>query len=136
MTPIDDLNVGDFVAVVGCKRLPVNAWGQPIEGEYHGKPYRILEICLPFLCVAEGEHVTTIDVRQWEVQRVSKRYAKLMESVGPRSRRQRKKDKPDPRNCPRCGCRMRQEHLNDNWRLICPECKWDGGLVETQGFLS
>src|SRR5688572_19986213 len=122
MTPVDDLKDGMFVAICGHKireseyRSPfLFEWTGPVveprQPDFDGRPLEILAVCLPFLCVTDGKKRFAIDVRKWDVQRISRRYAEQMqasETEGAKrfKKRPKKKEKPDPGTCPRCGGRL------------------------------
>jgi len=142
MTPIDDLKVGDYVAVVNSKApCRTDFFGNDRPHEYDGKPFRIQAISLPFLALEWGEHVLSLDVRAHEVQKVSWRYAKALTPNGsqeavlttPRKKKRRKRDKS---LCPRCGERLIQRLttgvlMKNIWVLVCSndDCGFEAGPV-------
>lgn len=140
MTAIDDLKPGQYIAVT--KRyveddVP-NPFGffmprQPLS--FSGVPVKIITISLPFLAVEDKNgRVSSIDVREWGVQRVSRQYAEAFDQPEPTSKRtsftkrRKKKSKPDPRDCPRCGERMIQRMIAGTSRgfvVVCPCCGFE-----------
>ncbi len=108
-----------------------------------GVPLEVLAVDLPFILVeaVTGEKFS-VDIRRFTVQRASKQYVQAAAKVvdfehrPARSRvinKKRKiKVKPDPRDCPNCGSRMRQRRVEGvgGWRLVCPDCGLDKGPVE------
>ena len=134
MTPIDSLKVGHWVAVVRDKTIPE---GLPPEVKisYSGQPVNIVAVSLPFLAVFDGEKIDAIDVREYEVQRVSNRYVKAMLMKPPESSQDGPEGKTDPNACPRCGERLVQrltqrKESQGEWRAFCANCKLDAGPVQ------
>lgn len=122
MTPVDDLNVGDTVAVVGHKAQHRRC------GDFSGRPWVVLAISLPFLALHDGEEIQSLDVRAWDVKKVTIQYAQAMrgtlETV----------EVPaviDLYCCPQCGdryCeRMYTIKKKNQWRWWCRTCHHDGG---------
>jgi len=89
MTPIDDIRVGMWIAVCGNKH-------NSDACDFLGKPMEVLAVSLPWLCVTGPR---SIDLRCWEVQRVTPQYVRAMQGAKYR-RKQRPVD--DPSRCPRC----------------------------------
>jgi hypothetical protein len=117
-TAVDDLKVGEHIAVVEDKR----DWDDRERAStFNGKPLKILAISLPFLSVSDGQRVFAIDVRAWGVRRLDKKYVKVMAEEAPK---RKKKIKPDPKTCPRCGERMveRLDQSVERWFLVCRSC--------------
>lgn len=97
---------------------------------FNGQPLELLAISLPFLCVTDGKQRFAIDVRDTNVRRLSPQYVRAMSEDRQsadftKSRRRKKKEKPDHKKCPRCGTR-RVERLfqpgTGQWALCCPQC--------------
>jgi predicted RNA-binding Zn-ribbon protein involved in translation (DUF1610 family) len=149
MTAPDDLKPGIFVALVGYKREHTVQRGfllldvGPDQVHYDGRPLEILETSLPFLAVTDGRKTFAVDLREWDVKRVSKRYAQAMwpekegqrQGRGPGRRRQRisRQEPVETHTCPRCGTRM-VERLSlstipdqHGWFLVCPQCDYNAG---------
>lgn len=136
-TPVDSLKIGDWVAVVRYKqaRSKHTPWGSwDVEPSYDGRPGQVVAISLPFVALTDGARVGTIDVRDIDLQRVTEQYAKAVLSSGavPVKVRRRRRGKPDPSLCPRCGDRLQQfmsKRTEFKFRVRCPSCGWDGGPV-------
>lgn len=129
-TPVDDLKVGQFVAVVGCRCDPPKDWtGTPVEPTYNGIPWEIVSVSLPFLCVSFGGKTIALDTRVLDFQRVSRHYFDSMKGAKSppthKARKSRRRERPDPARCVRCGERLRQtmsRTTNFVWRVVCPNC--------------
>lgn len=135
MTPVDDLKVGGYVAVVGVKdndQPEPFGFFTPRPKAFDGLPVQITAISLPFVAVKDARgNIGAFDVRTFDLQIVSRRYAEAMQLAKPKRRRKRK-EKPDPQWCVRCGGRLLQRLSKDSkfaWHVVCPECGWDGGPV-------
>ena|SRR3990167_4651778 len=144
MTPVDDLAVGMFVAISDYHgELPCDPWtGQcvPVHPPHIGRPHKIVALSLPFVCLDDGRSRCSIDLRLWSLRKVSARYARAFyELVTQREREdkpasifrksRKKKPKPDPRDCPRCGSPHTVQRLKvvgqGNWRRHCKACGWN-----------
>lgn len=151
MTKHDDLSVGDYIVLVECHEIeaycPYNIYHEDfIPPKFDGRPFEILAVSLPFVCVTNGPQTFAIDLHAWGVQKVTREYAKAMAHAnGCVTVERRKKNKrsvfaaakqrqapPDPQACPRCGHRMRQvlQAGGSGWFLICPQCNNNGGPVQ------
>src|SRR5688572_19997051 len=123
MTPVDDLRRGDWVAVVGCNMDRPRDWfGNEKPVAFDGLPLRILAISLPFLCVDCQGKTLSLDVRAWDVKKVSRHYARAMSGVAPKQPR-RRRARPQKGHCPRCGerlCERLDATTNFIWRHLCP----------------
>jgi hypothetical protein len=91
MTPVDDLKEGQWITVVGNRHLdaqdddddsgaPFNPFdftrpSRRQKPSYSGAPVKIVAISLPFIAVADGRGVDTLDMRVWQVKKVTKKYA-------------------------------------------------------------
>lgn len=154
--PLDKLKKGDLVIVSedldteepqGFSEMPFFAMRR--KARFDGKPWKVLAINLPFVLVTDGDHTTAIDVRLWGLIPASKEYVKAWEEdhgvvhrqesivrgrpvkgrQGGIAPKRRKKEKPDPRACPRCRAKMKErlyEPGSGRWRLICPACGFEG----------
>ena len=123
MTPVDDLNVGDTVAVIN------NKYHHRKCGDFSGRPWVVVAISLPFLALHDGAEVQSLDVRAWDVKKVSTQYAQAMTGtletvVVPAV--------IDPYTCLQCGdryCeRMYTVKKKNQWRWWCRTCHHDGGI--------
>ena len=140
-TPIDDLKVGQFVAVVGTRQAPPRDWtGVEMEPTYNGIPWEVVSISLPFLCVSFGGKTVALDTRVLDFVKVSRHYFDGMRGAKcpqarDKARKSRRRQKPDPGRCVRCGELFRQtmsKKTNFVWRKVCPNCGLDGGPVEVK----
>lgn len=122
MTPIDDINVGDTIAVVGCKM-------QHRLKDFTGIPHTVIAISLPFLALDDGGIVRTLDVRVWEVKKVGRHYVEVMNGGDGERQRRVKKEKPDPMSCRNCGDRFCERLFGRTWRWWCRTCHTEGGPV-------
>lgn len=145
MTPIDDIKRGDFIAVTkGPRQRSCGFFGfgeEPEEMAYDGMPIEVVEISLPFICglLPDGRR-GAFDVRVFQFQRVTKRYAESWQArTEPASQRRRRMKLPkgdaDPRRCVRCGSMMVQRLMmksgtgENRWNYWCDGCASDGGPV-------
>lgn len=141
---VENLAIGDYITLVECHRDQQSVLGTP-EGvvplwldaddvKFGGQPLLIRAISLPFICVEYLGQRLAIDVRDWGVQPVNKRYAREM-LARPTARDAQSCRRPEKGNCPQCGERLRQRMIQGQrgFRLVCPQCDWDGGEVQTQG---
>lgn len=102
MTPVDDLEVGMWVAVVDCEDEPQQVDFNPFHmfeqrrsrPQFSGLPLRVLAISLPFVCVSVDGSPQSLDIRRIRLQRVSKEYCEAM--MGKSALLSRGK-------CPECG---------------------------------
>lgn len=145
MTHLDDLDPGDFIAVI-CD----TAWRDnyndgytslfPKEApKYNGVPLEICAISLPFICVTDGNRRFAIDTRRYQVTKVSDKYQREMQSATVIGRRQSKRlskaerlrREEDLRGCcPRCHARMNQSLIRGQWVWFCKECQFVDGPAE------
>lgn len=143
----ENLKKGMFVVITGFVKEPDDDQTQyPFfhpprrEVEFSGEPHEVKATAFPFIVVEDiYGRITTIDVRKYRIASVPKAYHDAFleeDSVQPhhvhttkafsRKKRKgrRKKEKPDPKACPRCGCRMIEtlKEGTTGWLHICPEC--------------
>ncbi len=132
MTPIDDLDPGDYIAVFGHVDGSLN--------DFAGDPLRITAICLPWIAVVnQWQQRMSIDVRSWKVKRISKEFVAAMtypkgstpERPIPKKRRKRNRS-----TCQRCGEKLVQKLLEgktkagiivQSWRMYCEQCDSEQG---------
>ena len=124
LTPVDDLNVGDTVAVVGHKAAHKRC------GDFSGHPWVVMAISLPFIALHDGNEVQSLDVRAWDVKKISKDYAHAMSgsletvSIPPAIAED---------VCPNCGDRYCErlvevgKRKRRQWNWYCRTCHHDGG---------
>lgn len=141
-TPIDDLSEGKYIAIVGfVHRKFRDEIGEIEEPRWDGTPLKILSISLPFLAVWDGERRFALDMREIDVQVVSKKYAEsLLYGCEKTTTSKKPLDEPDARDCPRCRERLRQKLITHDsgltqglriWHMHCASCGFDGGDSET-----
>jgi hypothetical protein len=136
MSHPDDLEPGKYVAVIDCldaeAYAPWNYARECYEAIRHdGRPLKILQVSLPFVCVKDGARTFAIDTRAWKLQIVSEEYAQAMSGVMPTI-----DQRPQPgmlhaqKTCPRCGDTMRQMNnlgMPGVWVNTCPRCGHNDG---------
>lgn len=129
MTPLDDLRPGMWVALVTCKKdqqltfpgVRRSLWVEPEDIQFDGFPWKIISISLPFLCVEGRGRRTAIDVRDWEVKKLTRQYAKAM--LGVEHRSGTASAELPTGHCPRCGTKLIQRRIGEGqWIPVCPEC--------------
>lgn len=77
-TPIENLRIGHYVAIVGIKGK-IKKHVTPV---WSGEPFRIENFSLPFVAVKNfrGE-VFALDVRQYDLQRLRRSYVNTMRAA-------------------------------------------------------
>lgn len=131
------------------EKVESSFFGPPRPVRYNGEPFKCVAASYPFLyCRTVDGKGLTVDtrvvtvtsvldgyVREWkkEWQELSTNHTLFGQrlDVGRPKPKRKKKEKPDPRTCLRCGGRI-VEHLTrsmDCWRYVCRECGFDAGLV-------
>lgn len=137
-TPIDDLHVGQWIAVVGDKVEPEpNMFGYAYRRDVvSGQPLQIIAISLPFLAVTNGHMRFAIDVREFDVKLLHRKYVEMMKGHWIDEEHSREgvaeKPKPEPTKstegmCPVCGDRLIRRLGDDRcWHLFCRECGFQG----------
>ena len=149
MTAIDDLKPGMWIAVTGKREEDAPDYqdfpffgGQRKSHVFDGFPLRILAISLPFIAVDRGGSVQSIDVRKFTVTRMNRSYVNVAAEFEPSiklKRKRRKKEKPDPRACPRCVANIIQRRVispdpaKQAWFNVCSGCGFDQGPVKNNG---
>lgn len=140
---VENLAIGDYIALVECYRDQQNIvstpdgvvplWLDSDDIKFGGQPLLVRAISLPFICVEYLGQRLAIDVRDWGFRLVNKRYAREMLATS--TKQQAPCRRPEQGNCPHCGHRLRQRMIQgqNGFRIVCPECGWDGGEVQTQG---
>jgi hypothetical protein len=152
MTPVDDLKPKDWVAVTKLDRPEPEGGGYGYFGDmfggrpkrpvtYEGQPLEIQAISLPFISVCDGKQVFAIDVRETQVQRLSRQYVQAMTrpvqqvcSDQQRKRRRKRAEKPSGVYCAHCGCGKFREigvanGSNLVWQRVCSRCGSAGDMV-------
>lgn len=148
---VENLKKGDYITIIQDKNPDPPMYSDfgytPPKTSLSGEPYEVQAICVPFIvCHRLNGQVVTIDVREFAVRKVHWRYvdafleaprSKRSHQFSPEkrgtSRKKKKKEKPDPKACPRCGCRMIETLKSAaNWQLICPNCGGSFQLGETK----
>lgn len=106
MTPIDDLNEGQWIAIhsekvteedycqCGCgKRLTRGVIAD-------GAPLQVIAISLPFILVEEGDKKYTVDVRRTNVVKLTKKYVKEFNYYLVKRKEERNERIYTPSHCP------------------------------------
>ena len=149
-TPVDDLKIGDWVALVAQKNLRTKydeddqfglfATQSQRQPDFNGRPAKIVAISLPFIAVwYEGSDfnagIDTVDVRRFELKKLNKHYVKIMKnapqyhhdqmaSLRERKARRKRKSKSNLDSSPLPKC-PRCSHPMRKQRLIEPGSgKW------------
>ena len=149
MTAIDDLHVGNWIAVTGDRDdTDTTSYPYPVyrpEPRFTGEPVKILAISLPFLCIylPKCGMADTLDVRRVNVTKLHRTYVRRMLEY-PTVEAQEAGDvhwsddqaKPLPgqdsenkRPCPMCGGPMIERSVagdSRGWHLFCKECGFSG----------
>lgn len=149
----DNLKKGQYIVITGYKEDEVPKPYQeadlftgrqpPSKRSFNGWPRRILHIEFPFCIVADDNGIGTIDLREVYVKVVSRRYVEYASQHRRRKRGgavadmtlipvRKRKEKPDPDACPRCGTKMRlvKKMKREGWYRHCPQCDLDFGREE------
>jgi hypothetical protein len=144
MTAVDDLKPGMWVAVIAKREeeSPVYSdfpfFSQPKSHVFDGFPLRILAVSLPFVAVDRGGSVQSIDIRKFTVQELNRQYVNVAAEFMPAikvKRKRRRKEKPDDRQCQRCGARIIQRRMisadpaKQSWFYVCSGCGREQGEV-------
>lgn len=154
MTYVQGLKKGEFIVITGLVDEEVPSFDDypytPQKKVPHGRPLRVLSVAFPFIAVTDGEKTFAIDSQTFRVQRVHREYVKAMLDALPRKKGiqvskaesahpllgRRRKAKPDPRACPKCGERMVERLTSKKhvWHRVCPDCGWDSGPTDPPVF--
>jgi len=155
VSKLEYLQVGNFVVITKCldeeayaPRRKSSPWPFVEDGDerepikYDGKPYRIIEIGLPFICVTDGQRVFALDSRAWQFQKVSTLYAQAMTAAHCETAHEKQQRSTlllggqqtqslDVRACPKCGNRMIEQSVagRPGWFIVCKDCGHNGGPV-------
>lgn len=127
MTPVENLKIGNFVAVVRSRGTEARAeemWSRP-QVRYDGEPLEVQAISLPFMAVSNSDgDIFSLDMRDVEVQKLNHRYVAWMQEATGRMEFRESSGRPESHDgCPRCGGMLRQRLTADRqWRNICSEC--------------
>lgn len=154
MTHVEDIEVGDYIAIVSDRTSAQNMEGNFLVGQmcqnFDGRPLRVIAVCLPFLCLDSSQG--SVDVRRFGVQKLTKEYVRAWKrshdnkiTFGAEARRKsrKKKQAPDGKFCPRCGGPMVERLIlgkegivlgksNSVWRIICTSCGHDDGPAKVR----
>jgi len=125
MTPIDDLRVGQWIAVCSDRMTK----GRERYASFTGEPCEIVAISLPFIAVwiprpGRGD---TIDVRRYGVVRLDRKYVRVMLQM-PLEDSPKDEDHEEQEQeslCPICGHKLSQRMVagdGDELALHCSEC--------------
>jgi len=145
-TAIDDVRPGEYLMLSG-KDEPEeydpfgSSWMmlRPAKRRNHGMtPCRVLAVSPPFLAVEMRGQRVSIDARDYELLRVSRRFVESLDEQKPIpsvGKKRRRKEKPDPRCCIRCGTRLVQRLVyvieRAQWLPTCKQCGWQGDPAKT-----
>lgn len=155
MTHIENINVGDWIAILD---VPEEQEANPFDGmsmffghtkkrpaySVTGKPLKVLAICAPFVSVSDGSIRFPLDSRNCSFTKLDKKYVETLtvsrterheSSFGiPETqdvhRKKRKKEKPGIGFCPRCGEKLVERLTTSNlgvWMWVCKRCGFMGG---------
>lgn len=129
--PLDSIRRGDFLVIVRSRLDESRTlWDGSIQHRnYDGMPMRVLHVELPFIVVQHERGIQPVDARIWDFHRVSRKYANAAAAAGALHKRKRR-TKLDERSCPRCGCRLQQRYIADQWCIFCPNCSFNGGPAD------
>ena len=144
MTPVDDLRVGQWIAVVDQKKD---------EGEQGffwmtrsrtkklvtGQPLKIVAMSLPFIAVTDGFRRFPVDVREATVRKLDAKYVRAMKAnqkdweldasfAVAEPGKPKGESKGRHGLCPMCGDRLIQRKSDGDWFLACRECGFEGTL--------
>lgn len=143
MNAVDDLHVGNWIALSGDKHEPSQShwFGPPPPSiHYSGEPCQIIAISLPFLCVWLPKHdkADTIDVRRYNVVKLHRTYVRRMLELPtltvPNLTDDVSAELIDEGGdglCPNCGHSLRERMIAGDeigWHLHCIECGFKGML--------
>lgn len=134
MTPVDDLKIGQWIAV--CSERDGNTFCETPSktgNSFSGEPVKILAISLPFLCVwlPQQKCVDTIDVRRQGVVKLNKTYVFKMSLPRVDFRGLVIENKSCNKSCPACGDMLLQEMAATNeteLHYYCQACGFTGSV--------
>ena len=113
MTPVDDLNVGQWITVIGHEIIDM----------YGGMPFEIRAIDLPFIAVRDASgKVGAIDARVTEMKVMSAAYVDAFRP-GLDTDACRRTEATPLGNCDRCGQRLIQRLVDRKWVNFCRDCE-------------
>lgn len=137
----ENIQVGHWYAIYEIETGDQGeGWYTPRKNSYDGHPFKVIACSFPFVFgKAINGRCMTIDVRTVTLTSVNDRFVKAwkrdFEERGCESmqsdpkKRRRKKEKPDPHSCLRCGSRIVQKLTKQGWRFACRDCGFDCGPV-------
>jgi hypothetical protein len=143
MTPVDDLQVGQWIAIVGAKdaepEFSLFGMCRPKSRDVvTGQPLKIVAMSLPFVAVTDGYRRFPIDVREIQVKKLDPKYVKAMKAKQsewePDGFAVPEPEKPKSEStgrhglCPMCGDRLIQRKSDGDWFLACRQCGFQGTL--------
>lgn len=136
MSRVDDLNVGDYVAVTAVEGDYETRRGEPICTR---EPILILAISLPFVAVRDTSNCkVSIDTRVVVLQKLSKEYARVFIQGKCKAKSKKIEDINFKSNHPMCRCEpIHNPHLPEavviSGQLLCPKCRDEGNVLSRQG---
>lgn len=144
---IENLKPGDFVVITGQRdnsaTLPWFRRHDSHDQVLSGEPFEVLCIEMPFVVVANEHGTCAFDMRVYDLKKVSRRYVTAMIATRRKGKTHAPKmnslikqtttkiEKPHPRDCPKCGARMRLRGKHDkkvgemHYKMICPHCGFE-----------
>lgn len=142
-TAIDDIRPGQYL-MLNDKHDDAEpfdmfgSWGRPRRRRNEGVPCRVLAVSPPFLAIEAQGRRLSIDAREVEILRVDRRFVEALNESKPiptaAKPKRKRKEKPDPRCCVRCGTRLVQRLIcqpgDSHWVPLCKGCGWTGERVE------
>lgn len=133
MTPVDDLKVGQYVAIFNEKEPEFIPEGFAVfsrESAVTGEPLLIKAISLPFMAVMDTSgSMVPVDLRQYSVKRLKYTYVKAFESLMQYPDDEDGEEvvlEDEPRKricCPVCTERMVECRDKHGWKFSCRNCK-------------
>jgi hypothetical protein len=121
MTPVENLKVGHWVAIVDCKVRRRQEF--PIDG----RPWQVASISLPFVCLADGQYMFSLDVRSYDLQRLTTHYVKRIIDTSQCPHSPEHPTEPASRGlCPLCGTKLAEVLSGGMWMFTCRQCGFRG----------
>ena len=149
MAHVENLKPGMYIAVTKVAEPEISPWDNGLfmvrvqhkHCDHHiqlGRPLEILAIDLPFIGVHDGDGKFVIDYRYCSLKVLDRKFVAAMSHLRTEptrdrihrersggKRKRRRKEKPDPRTCPRCE-HARVKRLwqpgSGIWVYHCPNC--------------
>lgn len=137
---VENLRPGDFIVVIGDRdreaHRPTTPFmaifeceRRPLAEDLTGVPLKVLAVEPPFVCITDGETREAIDIRRWQIRKVSRAYVRAMSSSAEEDAKafqvRGPRPKPDPKACPRCSERLVERMKAGKkpvWVITCRNC--------------